>query len=64
MAEDRRVCCGEIIPEDRIIYLRYENETNNKYWYVLPARQCGKVSLMRRIIEEWERLIGSSTKQN
>ena len=57
---DRCVCCGEIIPEGRMICIRCENETSsNKYLYVLPARQFGKVNLMRRVFEEWKKLIGS-----
>ena len=54
--EDRCVCCGEIIPEGRQICWRCENATiNYESWYVLPARQCGKINLMR-VIEEWKKL--------
>lgn len=55
--EDRCVCCGEIIPEGRQICWKCENATT-KYesWYILPARQCGKINLMRKMIEEWKKL--------
>lgn len=53
--EDRCVCCGEIIPEGRMICIKCENDTDNKYWSVFPARQFGKVNLMR-MMEEWKKL--------
>ena len=40
---------------------RCENAvTNYESLYVLPARQCGKVNLMR-VVEEWKKLSESKT---
>ena len=59
MTENTCVCCGEIIPEGRMVCPRCEKAvTNYKSLYVLPARQCGKINLMR-VIEEWKKLSGS-----
>lgn len=61
MTEDRCVCCDEIIPEGRMVCPRCENAvTNYESLYVLPARQCGKVNLMK-VIEEWKKLSKSKT---
>lgn len=50
------VCCGEIIPEGRMVCPQCEKAvTNYENLYVLPARQCGKVNLMK-VIEEWKKL--------
>lgn len=54
--EDRCICCGEIIPEGKMICAKCENAvTNYESMYILPARQFGKVNLMR-VIEEWKKL--------
>lgn len=55
---DRCVCCGEIIPEGRMICIKCENETsNNKYLYVLPARHSGK-TFYKELWKRWKELIG------
>lgn len=52
---DSCVCCGEIVPEGRMICPQCEKAVANyESWYVLPARQCGKINLMR-VIEAWKK---------
>lgn len=64
MTKDRCVCCGEIIPEGRMVCPRCEKTVANyESLYVLPARQFGKVNLMR-VVEKWKKLSESSMEQN
>ena len=57
--ENTCVCCGKSIPEGRMVCMSCENAvTNYQSQYVLPARQFGKVNLMR-VIEEWKKLSAS-----
>ena len=51
------VCCGEIIPEGRMVCHRCENAITTCQ-YILPARQYGKDCVIR-MVEKWKELIES-----
>ena len=57
MDQNRCICCGDIVPEGRMVCPRCENAATN-YQYILPARQCGKCCVTR-MVEKWKKLIES-----
>ena len=58
MTEDRCVCCGEMIPEGRMVCPQCEKAIMNYQQYVLPTRQYGKDDVIRTV-EKWKKLIAS-----
>ena len=58
MTENTCVCCGQIIPEGRMVCNKCENAVANYQQYILPARQYGKDYVIR-MVEEWKKLIAS-----
>ena len=58
MAENRCVCCGEIIPEGRMVCLRCESAVEqDKPMYVLFARHNGRTYYME-LMKKCKELLG------
>ena len=62
--EDRCVCCGEIIPEGRMVCVNCEKMiTSDNQLYIIQPRHNGRTYYME-LIKKWKKLIGLSTTQN
>lgn len=59
MNENRCVCCGEIIPEGRMVCLRCEIRSyTDEQLYVMRSRGYGK-SFYKELVERWKESNGS-----